>query len=237
MSEDEHNKASDPNDPNFTPRIASRADPSDTVYRPESHPKSHPEYGKYMYADIIRDFPEMMDYLGQLKLKDTFTCVDLLVLAQALRIRIDYSNDLDTDFALYQPKIAETNKYGVEVVLIVSSHQTTYQEQAWFAAQGMATHILNTAEYVPDFSATKNGMHKWSVARMAKMLLLPIDLAFRAVELSIDLNSKLLERVDGLNHGMSFNSARVDIIYHTAAQLANVPEWLMTERADEIVSA
>ena len=233
MSKDENNKQNE-----TKMKIVSRA--AKTNYNHEIADNStqptepQPEYGKYIYADIIRDFPEMADYLGRLKLVNTFTCIDLLGLAYSLRIRINYSSDLDTDFALYQPKVTAINGHSIEVVLIVSDHQKTYQDEAWSVAQGMATHILNLAEYVPDFSAANNGMHKWTVSKLASALLLPDDLVVRVVELSVELNTKLLDQVDTLNHGMIFNTPRASIIAHTAAQLANVPEWLMSQRIADV---
>ncbi|KRN45769.1 hypothetical protein IV84_GL002072 [Pediococcus damnosus] len=219
----------DENDQQDTPKLVSRANNNDS----EKPIELQPEYGKYIYGEIIRDFPDMIDYLGRLKFSATSTCIDLLALAQSLRVRINYSSDLDKDFMLYQPKTEAMNRHNVEAVLVVTDKQMTYQNQAWFVAQGLATYILDFAEYIPDFSENKDAMNKWTVFKLAEALLLPNDLVERVVDLSMALNEKTLDKVDQQNHFLVFNAPRTSIITHTAAQLANVPEWLMSQRIEE----
>ncbi|MFD1317982.1 hypothetical protein [Loigolactobacillus zhaoyuanensis] len=189
------------------------------------------QYGQYVYGDIIRDFPTMLDYLGHLRLAGTNTCIDLLGLAQSLCVRINYSSELKTDFMLHRPHTGVgRNERRVEAVLIVTGHAVTYQQQAWLVGQGLATYILNIAEYIPDFTENQAAMTKWTVDKLAGALLLPDDLVVRVTELAMDLNEPLLNVVDTHNQMMLFNTPRASIIAQTASRLANVPEWLMIQR-------
>ncbi|WP_412989303.1 hypothetical protein ACLJJ6_10000 [Pediococcus siamensis] len=189
-------------------------------------------YGKYMYGEIIRDFPSLIDSLGRLIIQSASTCIDLLGLAQSLHVRIEYSSKLKTAFELYRPQSREFNHH-YEDILVVTDHQVTYQQQAWLVGEGLAKYILSSVEYVPDFSKNTDAMTKWSVESLAAKLLLPNDLVEHVTDLAIDMNKNTLNIVDFYNQDLIFNTPRVTIIGHTAAQLANVPEWLMKQRMTE----
>ncbi|MFD1464706.1 hypothetical protein ACFQ4L_01185 [Lapidilactobacillus mulanensis] len=191
--------------------------------------------GQYIYPEIIRDFPTMIDYLGRVRLSSTSTYVDLQALAASLQIRINYSSELQKDFALVpQKQVVGRSWRAVAASLIVKDHRVTAQEQAWLVGQGLATYILHIAEYVPDFSENTETMKKWTVDKMAATLLLPDDLVQRTVSLAIDLNQERLDVIEPLNQKTLVKAARLNLSTNLAAQLANVPEWLMRERSNDV---
>ncbi|WP_367365090.1 hypothetical protein [Pediococcus parvulus] len=192
-----------------------------------NHQKLEPEYGKYMYWEIIRDFPIMADYIGHYIQGNRFTAVNLIDLASSLGLRLDYSSELRTDFKLYRTKKSDID------VLIVSARHASIQDKAWYAAKGMANYILGDAEYVPDFSQNQGALNKWTDEKIAAKLLLPNDLLERDIDFATTYNRDLLNEVGERNAGVLFPYARLNIIGHTAAQIANVPDWLMEQRVDE----
>ncbi|MFD0898701.1 hypothetical protein [Loigolactobacillus binensis] len=210
---------------------------TDTADAPSEETPEESEFisAEYAYVDIIRDFPEMADYLGHLALSTKVTCIDLLGLAQSLQVRIDYSSKLEVGFSLYpQKEVLGHGRRAVAATLVVTDQQVTFPEQAWLIGKGLATYILNVAEYVPDFSENEAAMTKWNVDKLASELLLPEDLVVRATELAEKLNAALLDTVDAHNRHLSFNTPHLSIVDKTAARLANVPEWLMRQRINDV---
>ncbi|MFD0898703.1 hypothetical protein [Loigolactobacillus binensis] len=191
--------------------------------------------GEYIYGDIVRDFPEMLNYFGHLRASNQATCVDLLGLAQALQVRINYSRELKVGFSLYpQKEVLGQGQRAVAATLIVADQKVTFPEQAWLVGQGLATYILNIAEYVPDFSQNEAAMSKWTVDKLAANLLLPADLVDRVTQIAEEQDAALLDVVDAHNNkNMIFNTPRLSILDRTAARLANVPEWLMRQRMND----
>ncbi|WP_367296915.1 hypothetical protein [Loigolactobacillus coryniformis] len=191
--------------------------------------------GEYVYGDIVRDFPEMLNYLGHLRVFEQATCVDLLGLAQALQVRINYSRELQVGFSLYpQKEVVGQGRRAVAATLIVADQKVTFPEQAWLVGRGLATYILNIAQYVPDFSENKAAMSKWTVDKLASNLLLPADLVERDTDLAENLNAELLDVADAHNQHLIFNTPHLSVIDATAARLANVPEWLMRQRINDV---
>jgi len=75
--------------------------------------------GEYVYGDIVRDFPEMLNYLGHLRVFEQATCVYLLGLAQALQV----------GFSLYpQKEVVGQGRRAVAATLIVADQKVTFPE-------------------------------------------------------------------------------------------------------------
>lgn len=167
----------------------------------------------------------MLNYLGHLRVFEQATCVDLLGLAQALQV----------GFSLYpQKEVVGQGRRAVAATLIVADQKVTFPEQAWLVGRGLATYILNIAQYVPDFSENKAAMSKWTVDKLASNLLLPADLVERDTDLAENLNAELLDVADAHNQHLIFNTPHLSVIDATAARLANVPEWLMRQRINDV---
>ncbi|MFC6170263.1 hypothetical protein [Loigolactobacillus jiayinensis] len=193
--------------------------------------------GKDIYGEIVRDFPQMLDYLSHLQLSPTNTCIALHPLANCLQVRLSYSSDLQTDFAIHpQKRVVGAEWRAVAASLIIRDRHVTGQEQAWLIGQGLATYILHIADYVPDFAENTAAMNKWTVEKLATALLLPEDLVQETTALAMDITKKQLTMIAPHNKDMVVNYAQLNVITHTAAQLANVPEWLMKQRIDAVFS-
>lgn len=96
-----------------------------------NHQKLEPEYGKYMYWEIIRDFPIMADYIGHYIQGNRFTAVNLIDLASSLGLRLDYSSELRTDFKLYRTKKVISMCSSFPRAMPVSRIKLGMQQKAW----------------------------------------------------------------------------------------------------------